>query len=181
MITKKNKKIVVEELMKKYNRTDPYGKLMDLLHLAEKENIKVVWDKRPFNVFDKSSFVGAIKTYENQTYIIINENSQLSKTHTLAHLLGHFFMHKNMVESNNIPVETLETFQRTAYIHPLEREANEFAYELLMPEKIVKDRWEKFLKIYKDKELALEVLAESFDKTPLVMSYRLNELNIDWK
>ena len=62
MITKKNKKIVVEELMKKYNRTDPYGKLMDLLHLAEKENIKVVWDKRPFNVFDKSSFVGAIKT-----------------------------------------------------------------------------------------------------------------------
>ena len=178
---KPNKKVIVEELMKKHRRTTPFGGLMDLLKMAEKENIKVVWVKAPFNIFDKNSFIGAVKSHKNQIYIIMNENSQLSKTHTLAHLLGHFFMHKNMVETNNIPAETLETFQRSAYILPLEREANEFAYELLMPENIVRERWDKFIKICENKETALKALAESFDKSPLVMSYRLSELNIDWK
>ena len=176
---KTKSKDIVENLMKKYKKTAPYKKLLDLEDLAKKEGIKIIWVKEPFNIFDKNSFIGQIYTKNNQICIIINENSELNKTHTLAHLLGHFFLHKEIVKNNKIPTETPETFQRKAYYDFLEIEANQFASELLMPEKIVKSRWKKFLKISKNKETALKTLAESFNKTPLVMSYRLNDLGIN--
>jgi len=51
-----------------------------------------------------------------------------------------------------------------------------------MPEEIVRERWNRFMKLHSgDKEKTLQAVAESFGKSPLVMSYRLDELGIQWR
>ena len=71
-----------------------------------------------------------------KTKAIITVNSDIvyegKRRFVLAHELGHFEMHRNLIQIHNDTDATLEYFKNGHQ----ETEANEFASELLMPEKL---------------------------------------------
>jgi Zn-dependent peptidase ImmA (M78 family) len=91
---------------------------------------------------------------------------------TVAHELGHWVCH---VLGGAAPqptycraVDLTEAADRT-----LEREANVFAAELLMPEPAVRAAWPSLVTDRHKEEEALVVCAERFDVSPTAMRWRL--------
>lgn len=99
---------------------------------------------------------GRIVTHSNQSIITINKGiTDIGKKRfTAAHEFGHFELHKNLAVVADTQYELCNWYQ--SGIH--EREANEFASELLMPRKLFKEHCnnQKF-----NKEL-LFTLSENF-------------------
>jgi Zn-dependent peptidase ImmA (M78 family) len=79
---------------------------------------------------------GRIVFGKEKAIITINSNIsyQGKKRFVMAHELGHFEMHRNLVAIHNDTDATLEFFKNGNQ----ETEANEFASELLMPEQLFK-------------------------------------------
>ncbi len=77
---------------------------------------------------------GRIVFGTNKTIITINSNIEYEgkRRFTIAHELGHFEMHRNLVPIHDDTDATLEYFQKGSQ----ETDANEFASELLMPEEL---------------------------------------------
>jgi Zn-dependent peptidase ImmA (M78 family) len=105
---------------------------------------------------------GKIIFGKNKSIIKVNSKIQFQerKRFVVAHELGHLIMHKNM----QLPDDTFQNFNIIAGMEKAlkfgtqELEANEFASELLMPEKL-------FLKAAKGKKfspLLVKQLAERF-------------------
>jgi Zn-dependent peptidase ImmA (M78 family) len=91
---------------------------------------------------------------------------------TIAHELGHWICH---VGGRPDPqptycraVDLTEDANRT-----LEREANVFAAELLMPELAVRAAWASLVTDRHEAEAAVETCAERFDVSPTAMRWRL--------
>lgn len=104
--------------------------------------------------------------------IFINEkDSENRKRFTLAHELGHFFLHKEYLESNGYIMDSQSAVLFRITDNPneeKEQEANLFAAELLMPERLVTKAW----LTTKD----TDELAKIFKVSVLAMSYRLTNL-----
>lgn len=110
-------KRTVEKLMRKYNTNDPFK-------LAEKLNIFVKYD-------DLGNTWGYFITYKRIKIIHINNNlEEWLQRYTCAHELGHSILHKG------VPTPFLK--KHTLFsIDKIERQANTFAVELLMPDKVI--------------------------------------------
>lgn len=110
-------KRTVEKLMRKYNTNDPFK-------LAEKLNIIVKYD-------DLGNTWGYFITYKRIKIIHINNNiEEWLQRYTCAHELGHSILHKG------VPTPFLK--KHTLFsIDKIERQANTFAVELLMPDKVI--------------------------------------------
>lgn len=110
-------KRTVEKLMRKYNTNDPFK-------LAEKLNIIVKYD-------DLGNTWGYFITYKRIKIIHINNNlEEWLQRYTCAHELGHSILHKG------VPTPFLK--KHTLFsIDKIERQANTFAVELLMPDDII--------------------------------------------
>lgn len=110
-------KRTVEKLMRKYNTNDPFK-------LAEKLNIFVKYD-------DLGNTWGYFITYKRIKIIHINNNlEEWLQRYTCAHELGHSILHKG------VPTPFLK--KHTLFsIDKIERQANTFAGELLMPDKVI--------------------------------------------
>lgn len=80
---------------------------------------------------------GRIVTHDGRSIITINRgiSDKGKKRFTAAHELGHFELHKNLAVVADTQYELCNWYQTGGH----EREANEFASELLMPSKIFKD------------------------------------------
>lgn len=89
---------------------------------------------------------------------------------TLAHELGHYILHK---EKNSEFKDAV--FFRNETMDPMEYNANEFAGELLMPEKILRDR------INKDGIRNIGELSELFGVSAGAMKYRILSLGYTLK
>jgi len=74
---------------------------------------------------------GRIVFGKNKAIISINKDIDYDskKRFTIAHELGHFFLHRNSIKIHNDNALTLDTFKNGSQ----ETEANQFASELLMP------------------------------------------------
>jgi Zn-dependent peptidase ImmA (M78 family) len=103
---------------------------------------------------------------------IITINSEIpyegKKRFVIAHELGHFEMHRNLITIHNDTDATLEFFKNGHQ----ETEANEFASELLMPEHL-------FIKECKDKKFSpdlLRQLSERFQTSITSVAYKYFEL-----
>ena len=103
---------------------------------------------------------------------IITINSEIpyegKKRFVMAHELGHFEMHRNLITVHNDTDATLEFFKNGHQ----ETEANEFASELLMPEHL-------FIKECKDKKFSpdlLRQLSERFQTSITSVAYKYFEL-----
>lgn len=116
-------KRTVEKLMREYNTNDPFK-------LAEKLNIIVKYD-------DLGNTWGYFITYKRIKIIHINNNLEEWLQHyTCAHELGHSILHKG------VPTPFLK--KHTLFsIDKIERQANTFAVELLMPDKVI-DQYEGY-------------------------------------
>ncbi len=111
--------------------------------------------------------------------IIINKNDSKTRQHfTLAHELGHYFLHQDKLKIESAIIDRGDSLDSTKMLFRLsdqessqiEKEANNFAAELIMPENLVREVWGKV----KD----IEETAEIFDVSPLAMSIRLERLKL---
>lgn len=112
-----NIKRIAEKLMRKYDTNNPF-KLADELGIIVKyDNLGNTW--------------GYFITYKRIKIIHINKNiEEWLQRYTCAHELGHSILHKG------VPTPFLK--KHTLFsIEKIERQANTFAVELLMPDEII--------------------------------------------
>ena len=120
---------------------------------------------------------------KNKAIIAVNSiDSESRKRFSISHELGHLLLHGNheglKVEKGIQP----QLFNKVVYtradaVHDkAEREANEFAAELLMPEDLIKTDFEKALKDNDDN--LISVLAKKYKVSEIAMQYRLNNLHL---
>jgi Zn-dependent peptidase ImmA (M78 family) len=112
-------KTIVENLMKKYKTNCPFA-------LAKALNINIVYEN-----------LGSTMGYYTNDFRIkfIHINQQLNEkdcTYTCSHELGHAIQHPN----TNTPFLKRHTLFS---VDKIEREANTFAVELLLPDKLLRE------------------------------------------
>jgi Zn-dependent peptidase ImmA (M78 family) len=110
------------EIIKPY-LNDKYQPLPVLIDIMDKFNIE-------YNVYRYRSekFSGMLFQEEGKYVIVANGRHHIKKrTFTAAHELGHFFLHLHLMDKF-LCSELLKTRQKK-----IEREANRFAAEILMP------------------------------------------------
>lgn len=115
---------------------------------------------------------GLITNLDGDFNIYVNEkDAPRRQRFTIAHELGHFFLH---TEKNNI--QTIISFRGES--NPIETEANNFAAELLMPRDMLKHQIEQLNK--GDKFLLRDdvicEIAKIFDVSEIAAEIRLKEL-----
>lgn len=100
---------------------------------------------------------------------------------TAAHELGHFLLHRSTMAGKSIgdsKTTIVEVEDETA--NEMERQANRFAAELLMPTEICQERAEAFRKSYGvcPRALFAHYLASELVVSPEALRYRLQELGV---
>lgn len=121
--------------------------------------------------------------YRDGVNAIVGVNSADSPTRqrfTIAHELGHLLMHEGrpMIVEKLVRVNLRRT--STVASEREEREANQFAAELLMPEELVRREVTKLVgeqSLVSDRWLVAE-LAKRFDVSGQAMEYRLVNLKV---
>ena len=149
---------------------EPSNSFIDVYKVAESEGIKI----RQEDAFEKD--MSGLFLNDNDGNFIIAVNSTHSKKRkrfTVAHELGHFFLHKEerlhydpfkSDNPNNI------FFRMEGVISSEETEANHFAAELLMPEEKVRVDFVDTPEV--------SILAEKYGVSKAAMMYRLVNLEL---
>lgn len=110
-------KETVAQLIKLHRTNNPY-------EIASQKNIMVLFEQL-------GEMMGYFNTYRRIAIIHINSNmDEKEQKFTCAHELGHLILHPKV----NTPFLRKNTFYS---IDRIEREANEFAVELLIPDEII--------------------------------------------
>lgn len=164
MIDKKKIESKVKQIL---NENDAFGIPVDPIKLSKKFKIEV-----KNAVFSDSSLSGMVAKREGKTVILVNINdSPYRKRFTIAHELGHYFMH---LEQGGEFIDNLTDLfrgdQETDVTKTVEVEANYFAAALLMNEELIRNKWAQLLDI--------ESMAEVFKVSKEAMGIRLNSLGL---
>lgn len=126
--------------------------------------------------------VSGVILYEesaNKFSILINATKHLNRQHfTLAHELGHYFLHPEILKQEKGFIDSDSSLDTTNILYRLdnavqnryETEANHFAASLLMPSSLVHDAWE----VVND----IEECAKLFKVSTIAMTIRLTELEL---
>lgn len=131
--------------------------------------------------FPRDLGISAILLKEGDEKVIaVNETHiDTRQRFSIAHEIGHLILHANnaylTVEKG---IEDKHLFRRMDETPPavIEREANQFAAELLMPEDWIR---EDFVALYnKDEKDIVGKLAEKYDVSQVALMYRLMNLNL---
>ena len=141
---------------------DMYKIPIDVISIAKSNDIKV------FEASLDKKISGAIR-YNKATdkfEILINKNdAKVRQRFTIAHEIGHFFLHKEMLKDDEIHVDIL--YRMT---NEQEKEVDYFAGALLMNKTLLE-------KAYKDGN-SITQLAELFDVSVSAMTVRLDILGL---
>ena len=145
-----------QKLARKYKLMPP----TDLELVCEQEGLHVVF----------SEFAPSISGMIEGNEIYINKNHSKSRQRfSLAHEMGHYFLKHN----TNKHVDDTVMFRKNADSSPMEKEANLFAAELLMPKNALDEA-------LKDKENIdtddIESLAAEFEVSSIALSFRLQNI-----
>lgn len=141
-----------------FNQTIPF----DPVRLANMNGISV-----KNAVFKTNDIAGIISRDQGITTIYVNsKDPNTRKRFTVAHELGHYFLHLNS-QDDALVVEyrTISSFGDDK-----EKEANSFAAALLMDEVLVKSLWNDLKSV--------QTIAEIFQVSYEAMGYRLNNLGL---
>ena len=172
---------LVKHLMEKTGKKAPFS-YEDLVEFSIKNNVKVKEiDTKEYNFLDSNTFEGMLVGKGGNAVILLNKNKKKYAgrfNFTVAHELGHYFLHYKRNMKEKIPPDTIETFQRKVYTDRKEFEANLFAAELLMPTEIIKKHWFELEKDYPDEWERIDKLADIFNVSPLAMRYRVENLGL---
>lgn len=116
------------------------------------------------------SILGAAISKGNSLAIFYkNSDTYNRKIFTIAHELGHCCLH-----SDNLKISHLEFRTKSNILEKHEVEANIFAGELLIPEKVLLEKYKEFY------VPSLKVLSNIFCVSTNVMAARLDYLNLDY-
>nr|WP_315394811.1 ImmA/IrrE family metallo-endopeptidase [uncultured Sphingobacterium sp.] len=142
-------------------------------HIIKKMKIDLV------NYTFDDEISGVLVLNDNQSTIGINQShSDVRKRFTMAHELGHFVLHK---DKGNMFMDKV-LFRKSSQEYSsqdvqLEKEANYFAANILMPEKAVRMQFANSLNDFYD-DSNIQNLAEKFKVSSSAMTYRLINLGL---
>ena len=137
---------------------------VDIVRLAEELGLNV------YSAF-LNGYSGYIKFENGEKNIYVNNlESRERKRFTIAHELGHYLLHRNLIEKEGGTV-----LYRGANGDIIEQQANRCAGALLMPESIVK---KYFNEINESVEIKISILANIFDVSVSAMYTRLSVLGL---
>lgn len=141
--------------------------------IAEHLGVKI----HPYDLGENISGVLVFK--EEQSIIGVNPNeSSVRQRFTIAHELGHFFLHKNSEESIFVDKDFKVLFRSQESApgeHKREQEANAFAASILMPRKKIEEEIKNNFMDRTD-EVMIKLLAKKFDVSVIAMSIRISNL-----
>lgn len=167
--TIENIKIKVEEVLNENNIIVPP---VDLNKVVEKANINLKYN----DLEDDISGVIDLRDLDRVKILINQNHSKGRQRFSISHELGHFYLHKN----SSIHVDKKQLFRdRNSSEGTLikEIEANRFAAELLMPEKMIRDIIEKSgKKIDIQDDNFLQELADKFQVSTMAMAIRIDTI-----
>lgn len=110
-------KNIATQLIKRYGTNNPF-------EIAAQKNVMVLYEQL-------GDILGYFNTYKRISMIHINsESGEMEQRYTCAHELGHCILHPK-VNTPFLKKNTLLSVDR------IEREANKFAVELLMPDDLL--------------------------------------------
>lgn len=163
------------ELVERYNPNGIAPFPFDSL-LKDQGDLRVIYttEEVPENVS------GAIVyDKESQRYSILVNNSKPENRQyfTVAHELGHYFLHQENLKTEEVLIENIDLGSSSTLFRldenlstVLEREANNFAACLIMPEKFVIEAWNSLEDV--------EECAKIFKVSVSAMSIRLEKLRL---
>jgi Zn-dependent peptidase ImmA (M78 family) len=149
--------VLVEAYQKSDEKLTPPIKLKKVLK-ANNLDLQLV-------TFKKEEILGAYDKTEKAIYVAENE-TYTRKAFTIAHELGHFFLHQQRDADFFYRAEALQMEQDAIE----ETEANAFAAALLMPKNLVKRYWEQFK--------STTIIAYMFKVSHIAAHYRLVNLGL---
>lgn len=163
---KKELQLKIEEILSKYGLFSP-------IHLSEHLGIKVKFIKD-----QDQSFAGAIKKFDEGVIIFVNENhGEKRKLFTIAHELGHFFLHSDDLNNGIISYRDSELYSKyDDKGRRKEEEANHFAAELLMPKDVFIAYYAKNTNLAPDK--LVKKMSDFFGVSESAVRIRLNYLDL---
>lgn len=153
---------------------DMYKIPVDVIKIANENDIKVYEGD-----LDKK-ISGAIryKKEENEFEILVNKNDiKTRQRFTIAHELGHYFLHQDFLKSEEIHIDTMyravsNNGSEIEAEREREKEVDYFAGALLMNKTLLE-------KMYKENNTIKE-LAEIFNVSISAMTVRLDVLGLLW-
>lgn len=143
---------------------------------------KILLDERNLRIVESEKLsveISGMIAYENGVFtILVNRNDgDARKYFTIARELGHYYLHRDFLEEENVIVKSGE---QDTDLNPVpggdgsvslkEQQANIFAVCLIMPEKLVRKAWKTLNSI--------EECARLFEVSPTTMSMRLEGLGL---
>jgi Zn-dependent peptidase ImmA (M78 family) len=141
-----------------------------VVEIAKKLGLSIVEIQMPS--FDAMGVPSGVLTKDDNAKwsIVLNESEKHTrKRFTIAHEIGHFLIHANLVFVDAFPAG--ETFYRGAGgDESSEKDANYFAANLLMPTEKVKEVWQV--------DGNISELARKFDVSEVSMTFRLKSLGL---
>ncbi len=132
-----------------------------------------------FTTLDDDAVSGAILFKDGQYNILINNSKPEARQHfTLAHELGHYFLHGEELRGEHAIIDGDDTLDGPRILYRsddnkaqrLEIEANNFAASLIMPADLVRRAW--------DATHSIQECARIFSVSPVAMSIRLTRLGL---
>lgn len=164
---------LAEEYARKYNPKNlapfPYENIT-----AEHDDLRVY-----FTSLDDDDVSGAILYKDGKFNILINNTKPFQRQHfTLAHELGHYFLHQEMLQGEHAIVDGEDTLDGPKILFradddkakQLEIEANNFAASLIMPADLVRRAWEA--------THSIQECSRIFSVSVVAMSVRLTNLGL---
>lgn len=129
----------------------------------------------------KDELSGLLLKSENKTIIGINANhGESRKRFTIAHELGHYFLHQNedtfVDESENLEMIKFR-HRNLPQSEKEEKEANNFAAAILMPAGFLKKHFKLLNEVLKVDEV-IQLLSEKYEVSSVAMRYRLINLQL---
>ena len=146
---------------------------VNIEEIVEKKGIRLL----PFDF--KEDISGVLMLENNEATIGYNTNEhRVRNRFTIAHELGHFILHKDdkdlFVDKDFKALFRLNNGDTSA---KHEKEANEFAACILMPENLIRREIEDSGIDYTDENL-IKSLAKKFDVSTVAMSIRISKLGL---
>jgi Zn-dependent peptidase ImmA (M78 family) len=132
----------------------------------------------PYDMNDGISGILLIER-DNITIGYDKAESNVRQRFTKAHELGHFMLHRDgeLFVDKDYKAMMFRPSSSTPSDKWQEWEANEFAANILMPTKILKEEMEKLEIDYVD-DAWIKELAKKFEVSPMAMSIRLSKLGL---
>lgn len=145
--------------------------------ISAQGDIRIIYvdkDTMPENTSGAIVYDSRSKKYS----ILINNSKPDNRQYfTVAHELGHYFLHKDYLKEEEVIIENIDLGSSNtlfrhddAILNRVEREANNFAACLLMPEKFVVEAWNTLEDV--------EECAKIFKVSVSAMSIRLEKLHL---